>query len=150
MPQTSVFGAQLGTEGLLIQVQTGSPATFVTIANASDVTLPTIANTVETTNFGDAWIRRFPTLLDMGKITFKVYFIPTEPTHDNQTSSSASGLRYLMLNKVLSTFKLTYPDTGASTDTFPAYVTSVSLTGKVGGVFEGTIELSNNGAPTLA
>lgn len=149
MPSTSVFGAQLGTEGLLIQVLTGSPAVPVTIANASDVTLPTVANTVETTNFGDAWIRRFPTLLDMGKITFKVYFIPTEPTHDNQTSNAASGLRYLMINKILSTFKLVYPDTGASTDSFPAYVTSVSITGKVGGVFEGTIELSNNGAPTL-
>lgn len=148
--QTSAFGAQLGTEGLLIQVQTGSPATYVTICNASDVTLPATANTVETTNFGDAWVRRFPTLLDMGKITFKVFFIPTEPTHDNVSNNTASGLRYLMLNKVLSSFKLVYPDSGTSSDTFPAYVTSVSITGKVNGVFEGAIELSNSGQPTLA
>jgi hypothetical protein len=131
-------------------VQTGSPAGYVTILNASDVTLPAKANIVETTNFGDAWVRRFPTLLDMGNITFKVFFIPTEPTHDNATSSTASGLRYLMLNKVLSNFKLLYPDTGASSDTFPAYVTEVSITGKVNGVFEGSITLSNSGPPTLA
>ena len=43
-----------------------------------------------------------------------------------------------------------YPDTGASSDSFPAYVTGVSVTGKVGNVFEGSIELSNSGAPTLA
>jgi len=148
--QTSAFGAQLGTEGLLIQVQTGSPATFVTILNASDVTLPAQANTVETTNFGDAWVRRFPTLLDMGKITFKVYWVPLEGTHNNTTSNTESGLRYLMLNKVLSSFKLVYPDSGTSSDTFPAYVTNFSVTGKVGGVFEAAVELSNNGAPTLA
>ncbi len=75
MPTTSTFGAQLGTQGLLIQANIGSPAAFLTVANAHDVTLPTKANTVETTNFGDAWVRRFPTLLDMGKVTFKVYFI---------------------------------------------------------------------------
>ncbi len=150
MPTTSTFGAQLGTQGLLIQANIGSPAAFATIANAHDVTLPTKANTVETTNFGDAWVRRFPTLLDMGKVTFKVYFIPLEPTHNNTIASTTTGLRYLMLNKILTTFKLVYPDGSSTSDTFPAYVTDVSVSGKVGNVFEGAIELSNNGAPTLA
>lgn len=147
---TSPVGAALGVLGTLLQVQTGSPAAFYTIANCSDLTLPTKANTVEVTNFGDTWIRRFPTLLDMGDITFNVFFIPTDITHANTTSNTASGLRYLMLHQTLSTFKLVYPDTGASSDSFPAYVTDVSISGKVGDVYKGSIKLSNNGAPTLA
>ncbi len=150
MPTTSTFGAQLGTEGLLIQANIGSPAAFMTIANAYDLTLPTKANTVETTNFGDAWIRRFPTLLDMGNITFKVYFIFLEATHNNTAASTTTGLRYLMLNKILTNFKIVYPDGSASSDIFPAYVTDVSIDAKVGDVIHGSIQLSNNGAPTLA
>jgi hypothetical protein len=150
MPTVSTFGAQLGTEGVLIQANIGSPAAFMTIANAFDWTMPTKANTVETTNFGDSWVRRFPTLLDMGNIQFKVYFLPLEPTHNNTAASTTTGLRYLMLNRILTNFKIVYPDGSASSDTFPAYVTDVSITGKVGGVFEGAITLSNNGAPTLA
>ncbi len=150
MPTTSTFGAQLGTEGLLIQANIGSPAAFTTVCNAYDLTLPTKANTVETTNFGDAWIRRFPTLLDMGNITFKVYFIPLEPTHNNTAASSTTGLRYLMINKILTNFKIVYPDGSLSSDIFPAYVTDVSIDAKVGDVVHGSIQLSNNGAPTLA
>lgn len=150
MSSTSTLGAALGVLGTQLSILTGSPAAYVQIANATDISLPTKANTVEVTNFGDLWVRRFATLLDMGNITFKVYFIPNEPTHDNVTSSTASGLRYLMINQVLTTFKLTYPNAAASVDTFPAYVTDVTVTGKVGGVWEGAVTLSNNGAPTLA
>ncbi len=149
MPTVSTFGAQLGTQGVLIQANIGSPAAFATIANAYDWTMPTKSNTMETTNFGDAWVRRFPTLLDMGNISFKVYFVPLEPTHNNTAASTTTGLRYLMINKILTTFKIVYPDGSSDSDTFPAYVTDVSITGKVGSVFEGTIQLSNNGAPTL-
>jgi hypothetical protein len=145
MPSTSPLGAQLGVEGLLLQMGIGSPVVYTTIANVEDLDLPTTAKIVETTNVGDAWVRRFPTLFDMGKITFKIFWIPTETTHENL----AGGLRYLLLNKILTTFKVVYPDTGASTDTFPAFVTDFHITGKVGDVFHAAIELSNNGAPTL-
>ncbi len=148
MPATSSFGAQLGTQGVLIQMAIGSPAAFATIANAYDWTMPMKSNTMETTNFGDSWVRRFPTLLDMGNISFKVYFVPLEPTHNNTIASTTTGLRYLMLNKILVSTKIVYPDGSNTSDVFPAYVTDFSITGKVGSVFEGTIQLSNNGAPT--
>src|SRR6185369_10278526 len=148
MACTFSFGAQLGTQGLLIQANIGSPAAFATICNAYDLTLPTKANTVETTNFGDGWIRRFPTLLDMGNITFKVYFIPLEPTHNNSIASTTTGLRYLMINKILTSFKIVYPDGSNTSDIFPAYVTEVSIDAKVGDVVHGSITLSNNGQPT--
>ncbi len=148
MACTSDFGAQLGTEGTHIQAAIGSPVAFVTIANAYDWTMPMKSNTVETTNFCDHWVRRAPTLLDMGSITFKVYFVPLEPTHNNSFTSTTTGLRYLMLNQILTSFKIVYPDGSNTSDIFPAYVTDMSIDGKVGDVFHGSIQLSNNGAPT--
>ena len=142
MPSTSTVGAAQGVLGL--QILFGSPATSI-VCNVEDISLPVMAKTVEVTNVGDTWVRRFPTLLDMGKITFKIYWVMTETTHKNTTG----GLRYLMITQALTNFKILYPDTGASSDLFPAYITSFSVTGKVGDVFHAAIELSNSGAPTL-
>jgi hypothetical protein len=93
---------------------------------------------------GDSWKRHFPTLHDMGKISFKVFWVMEEPTHNN-----AAGLRYLMVNSLLRNFAFVYPDGNSATDSFAAYVTGFQITGKVGGVFEASIELSNSGAPSL-
>ena len=60
-----------------------------------------------------------------------------------------AGLRYLLVTSLLRNFAFIYPDGNQSTDAFPAYVTGFAITGKVGGVFEATIELSNSGAPQL-
>ncbi len=142
MPTTSTLGPALGVLGL--QILFGSPATSI-VCNVEDIDLPTQAKTVEVTNVGDTWVRRFPTLLDMGKITFKIFWIPTEATFKN----TSGGLRYAMISQTLTNFVVTYPDSGHSTDSFAAYVTNFHLTGKVGDVFHASIELSNSGAPTL-
>lgn len=145
---TSTLGASLATEGLLLQVGGGSsPASFETVANASDMTMPLKADTVDVTNFGDTWHRRASTLLDMGKITFKIYWIPEEITHRN--NSTSVGMRYLLVNRILAYWQFVYPDGFDSADSFPAYVTGFSITGKVGGVMEAAVELSNSGAPSL-
>lgn len=154
MPDTnSLLGPAIAVEGLLLYMGTGSsPETQAVIANATDLTLPVIAETVDVTNVGNAWRARFPTLHDMGKISFKIFWVMEEPTHRNSGGSGGSvadGLRYCLINNVLAYFSFEYPDGNGSTDSFPAYVTSFSITAKVGGVFEGTIELSNSGAPTL-
>jgi hypothetical protein len=143
MPTTSTLGPALGVLGL--EILFGSPATAI-VCNVEDIDLPTSAKTVEVTNVGDTWTRRFPTLLDMGKITFKIYWIPTEATHKN----AAGGLRYALITQALTTFKILYPDTPGSFDTFPGYITNFHVTGKVGDVFHAAIEVSNSGAPTLA
>lgn len=143
---TSALGADVPVAGLLLQVGNGSsPESMTTIANVSDLNLPTKAETIDVTNVGDLWRRRAATLLDMGSIKFKIFWIPEEPTHRN----SATGLRYMMINKILKDFQVIYNDGNASTDAFPAYVTSFSISGKVGGVLEADVELSNSGAPSL-
>jgi hypothetical protein len=149
---TSLIAPAVGVEGLLLLMGTGaSVETMEVIANASDLTLPVIAETQDVTNVGNAWRVRFPTLHDMGKISFKIFWVMEEPSHRNSANGGtiADGLRYCLINNVLANFSFVYPDGNSSTDSFPAYVTSFSITGKVGGVFEATIELSNSGAPTL-
>ena len=143
----SSLGPATAVEGLLLYMGTssGSPASMEVIANATDLTIPIMTDTVDVTNVGDSWKRHFPTLHDMGKIAFKIFWMMTDPTHDN----AATGLRYVMINSVLRDFAFVYPDGNNSTDSFAAYVTSFSITGKVGGVFEASIELSNSGAPSL-
>ena len=152
MASTSPIASALAVQGVLLQVGNGSsPETMQTIANATDLNLPVIADMIDVTNVGDAWHRRFPTLNDMGKINFKVFWIPEEVTHRNSANggSVGAGLRYLMINHLKRDFQFVYNDGNNSTDAFPGYVTSFAITGKVGGVFEATVDISNDGAPSL-
>ncbi|HET9304877.1 MAG TPA: discoidin domain-containing protein [Candidatus Sulfotelmatobacter sp.] len=143
----SAFQAAPGvsTAGMLLQVDNGS-GTFYTVANTTDFKIPSMAELVDVSEFGDLWRRRVPTLLDMGKITFKIFWVMEDSSHNN---SSAVGLRYLMLNLIKRTWRVVYPDGLGSIDSFPAYVTNFEITGATGKVFEGSIELSNSGSPTL-
>lgn len=152
MPATSLAGPGLSTEGTLLQVGNGSsPDSMQTIANATDLNLPIMAETADVTNLGDTWRRRFPTLLDMGAISFKIFWMMEEPTHRNSANggSIGAGLRYLLINRLARNYQFIYPDDNDPTDAFPAYVTSFAITGAVGGVFTAQIELRNSGAPSL-
>jgi hypothetical protein len=152
MAITSPIAPAIAVEGLLLQVgNASSPETMQTIANATDLSLPIMTDVVDVTNVGDSWKRRIPTLHDMGKISFKIFWVMEEVTHRNSANggSVGAGLRYLLVHSSLRDFAFVYPDGNNSTDAFPAYVTSFSITGKVGGVFEAAIELSNSGEPSL-
>jgi predicted secreted protein len=150
MASTSPIAAAIAVEGLLLQMGNGaSPEVFTTVANVTDFTMPVTADTVEVTNVGDAWKRRIPTLLDMGKVKFKIYWVMTETTHRAAVTTAIRGLRYILLNSLLTSWKIIYPDGLTSTDYFAAFVTSFSITGKTGGVFEAEIELSNDNNPIL-
>jgi hypothetical protein len=147
MPTTSPLAAGIAVEGLLLQLGNGaSPEVYTTIANVQDWNEPLKADTADVTNVGDAWRRRIATLLDMGAMKFKVFWVMAETTHWNQ---GVTGLRYLLTNRILGNWQIVYPNAQASTDVFTAYVTGFSVTGKVGGVFEAEVELSNNGQPVL-
>ncbi len=152
MPSISAIGPAIAVEGLLIQVgNAASPETMLTIANALDLSLPITTAVVDVTNVSDKWRRRIPTLNDMGKITFKIYWVMEEATHRNSAGGGTvgAGLRYLLVNNLGRDFQFVYPDGNNSTDAFFAYVTSFAITGKVGGVFEAMVELSNSGAPSI-
>jgi|SRR5580693_7865796 hypothetical protein len=145
---TSPIGPAQQVRGTLLQVGTaGSPETMYTIANATDVSLPVMSDTVDVTNVGNLWKVKIPTLLDMGKISFKIYWVMEEDTHRNSLNGGGvpAGLRYLLVNQLVRDFQFVYPDGNLSTDAFPAYTTSFAITGKVGGVYEASIELTYAG-----
>lgn len=152
MSCTSLIAPAIGTRGTLLQVGNGSsPETMQTIANATDLTLPVMSEKVDVTALCDLWRRRIPTLNDMGTIAFKIFWVMEEPTHRNSLNGGlvGAGLRYLLINQLLRDYQFVYPDGNNSTDAFPAYCTSFSITGAVGGVYTAAIELSNSGAPSL-
>ena len=72
-----------------------------------------------------------------------------EVTHRNSSANNIDGLRWLLINSFLRDYQFIYPDGNNSTDAFAAYVTEFGITGKVGGVFESSVTLSNSGAPSL-
>jgi hypothetical protein len=146
---TSPLGAAIPVEGMLLQVTNGSsPATAFTVANISEFTLPLGAKTVDVTNVGNQWEAMIPTLKTYGKISLKIFWVMEETTHRNNAGGGAvsTGLRYLYLAypPILREWQWVYPDGNNSTDAFLAYVTGFSITGKVAGVFEATIELTAN------
>lgn len=152
MPFTSPLGSALQVVNLQLLVgNAASPESMQQIANATDLSIPIIADVVDVTNLGDTFHRRVATLGDMGKITFKIFWIPEEVTHRNSAGggSVGAGLRYLLINRLLRDWQFIYPDGNDSTDAFAAYVTMFSITAKVGGVFEAQVELSNDGQPQL-
>jgi Lambda phage tail tube protein, TTP len=153
LTQTSPIAAAIDFQGILLQMAVaGSPLTYQTIANVGESwSMPITAEEVEITNAGDAWKRKITTLKDMGKITFTIYWAMQDQTHKNvQTlSPTLAGLRYLLINNVLTDFAFVYPDGDLSTDYFPAYVSGFQVKGKIGGVFTAEITLTNAGPPTL-
>ncbi len=159
MPSTSPIAAAIAVQGLTLAVSnsSSSPDVFTTIANITDVSIPTKAETQDITNVGDLWRRRIATLLDIGEITFTIFWVMEETTHRNSAGGGAvaTGLRYLLVGRVsnqpiLRDWQVTYPDGNAgSVDSFPAYVTSFAVTAKVGDVFRAQVTLSSSGAAQL-
>lgn len=149
---TSTIAAAIAVEGVVLQMGNGaSPQAWTSLCNLQDWNEPNQAETVDVTNVGDKWRRRISTLLDMGKMKAKVFWVMTEPTHENSVNAGVSGLRYLMIQQILTVFQVVYPNSVQSIDQFAAYVTGFQITGKVGGVFEAEVEFTaNTGNPVLA
>ncbi len=150
---TSPLGHGFDFTGFTLAVGTGgSPEPYTPIANIQDFNLPATSVVVDDTNSADQFVSRQPTILDLGKITFKIFWFPKETSHYNGSNGApgsgvASGLRYLWRNKVLVDFQAQYPD--GSVDNFQAYVTDFAITGKVKDKFMANVTLSNSGPASL-
>lgn len=148
---TSAIAASIAIEGMALQIATSSsPPVFNSVANVQDWNEPNKSETVDVTNVGDKYRRRIATLLDLGICKAKIFWVMTEPTHENAIAAAIHGLRYIWQQQELTLFQVVYPMTAQPVDRFYAYVTGFQITGKVGNVFEAEIEFSpNDGAPLL-
>jgi predicted secreted protein len=127
----------------------GSPTeTFTTIAEVQDISGPDLKlNTEEATSHSSTggWKESVATILEAGDVTFEIGFVPTHATH-----SYSAGLIKDMVNRTKRNFKLVFPDTGATTWTFSAFVTKFQPKAKVKGKLEASVGLEITGQPTLA
>lgn len=147
---TSAIAAAIAVEGFVLQIGSGSPVSFSSVCNIQDWDEPNKADVVEVTNVGDKYKRRISTLLDIGVCKAKIFWVMTEPSHQNAIAAAIAGLRSIWTNQNLVPFQVVYPNSVQSVDRFMCYVTSFSITGKVGHVFEAQIEFTpNDGAPLL-
>jgi hypothetical protein len=147
----SAIADHVSVAGVLLSVgsATASPPTYTPVCNVSDLTVPIAATEVLVTNVSDTWVRRVPTLLDMGKVTFAIFWVMDEPSHMN-AAGPPQGLRYLLMNRILAAWQVTYPEgSPPKIDQFNGYVTSFQITGKVGDVFKATCGIGTTGTPTL-
>lgn len=125
-----------------------SPEVFTTVAQVRSITGPGIsANVVDITTHSatDPWRTKITTLLDAGDVSFEISFIPTDATHDH-----TSGLLLDFENRTLRNWQMVFPDSGATTWAFQAYVSKFSVTAPVDGVLTAAISLTITGKPTFA
>ena len=148
---TSSLGESLAFTGfaLFVGTQGNSPENFTPIVNLSDFSIPFSEVVTDTTNAGDQWVRRTPTVQDMGKITFKCFWQPEDPSMNNSAGGStvAPGLMYLFVNRIKADWQAKFPN--GTVFAFPAYVTDMMITGKVKDNFILSVTLSNSGAPSV-
>lgn len=125
----------------------GSPETFTTTALVSSIqglSLSAMVQDVTTHSNGTPWREKITTLLDAGELKFDLLFVPTDPTH-----SASAGLLSDMLARVKRNFKLVFPDPGATTWDFAAYVSKFDMQDPVDNVLKASVTLSATGQPTL-
>ena len=135
--------------GTLLKIgDAGSPEVFTTIAEVTDIggiSLSTQTEDVTSHSSPGGFEEKIPTTHAVGPVKFSINFIPTGPTH-----SYSTGLIKDWYNKTLRNFKVVFPDTGATTWPFAAYVTLVDIKAPVKGKLAADVTLDITGQPTLA
>lgn len=136
--------------GTLLKIGDGSgpPENFTNIAEVRDIAGPNLSLDVEdVTSHTSAggWEEVVATILRSGQVTFDCNFVPADATHDPST-----GLIADMVNRVLRTFQLVFPDTATTTWEFSAYVVGFNPAEPVAGSLSAAIALKISGQPTLA
>jgi len=138
----------LAAEGTLLQVDIGggSAPVWTTIANVGDITGPAYTSTeVDVTSHSSQapFRRRIITLLDIGPVSFKCFWVPQNPTH---SSTVVGAIRWAYENRIKQVYRLLYTD-GVSFDEFNAYVKDLNSTAAVAGVYEMKVTLSATDYP---
>lgn len=125
----------------------GSPEAFTTVGELLDIKGPELeADTEDITNHSstEGWEEVLPTILKGGEVTFDVNHMPEHATHN-----LATGMLKDLVGRTKRNWRLTFPNTGATSWTFPAYVTGFSPSDPVKGIMKASIKLRISGKPTL-
>ena len=134
--------------GTLLKIGDGAGTeVFATIFEVKDINGPTkTMGVADVTNQSspNAYKEKIGTILDGGSVTFDVNWAPANATH------AGSGLNNDMDNRTLRNFQLVHTDSGTTTWSFAALVTSLGPNSPVDGANIASITLDISGKPSLA
>ena len=124
----------------------GAPETFSTVVEVTEIDLPEITLKTEdaTSHDSGGWTEVIGTLLSGGKLSGKVNWRPTDPTHDETT-----GILSTILNRTKGNWKMVLPNS-LKTFSFPALLTKFKGLPPVDGKLEAEFELEISGAVTVS
>jgi len=139
----------LFAHGTLLEKGDGATTeNFSTIAEVTNIGGPGLAlDPLDVTSHSstNGWREFIGGLLDGGEVSLTVNYVPTESTHDAST-----GLIADMAARTVRNFQLIFPDSGNTTWSFSALVTSCEPGEPVDGQLTGEVTLKVTGQPTLS
>jgi len=125
----------------------GAAEVFTKIAavtNISGLSLGLDTEDVTSHDSAGAWEDAIPTILRSGELSLDVTFDPV-----NGTQNSTSGLIFKSENKILTNFKLIFPDGAGTIWSFSGYVTGFEPSMPVDGALTGAVKIKVTGQPVL-
>ena len=120
-----------------------------TIAEVTDITPPELSrDNIEVTHHQSpaAWREFIKGLKDAGEVSFSINYIPTNSTHNAGTGVLAD----LANNTTVDTWTLVFPDTSATTWSFPGFMTKFAAKAPIDDKLAADVTLKVSGQPTLA
>ncbi len=134
----------------------GSPQVFNTIANVGDISGPTMdGNVVDVTSHstGSPWREKIVTLLNPGEASIPLFFIPSSAgtiTPGQQFGhDGTNGLLAVFTGRLLSSYKIVFPDSAATSWYFSGYITKFNIDSKVADVLHAMCTFTFTGEPVL-
>lgn len=138
----------IAAHGTLLKIgDGGGTEVFTTIAEVVDIGGPTMTlDPIDVTSHDStAAYREFiGGLLDAGEVTLTINYVPTAATHDATT-----GLIADMVARVVRNFQLVFPDSGTTTWSISALITSFEPGEPIDDKLSADITLKLSGQPTL-
>jgi len=135
--------------GTLLQMGNGaSPEVFVNVAEVTEIGGPNLSlDTADATAHESPgrWEEVVPTILRSGEITLALNYVPAGATHGYST-----GLLRDMVARIKRNYKLVFPNIGATTWSFAAYVVKFSTKEPVADKLGADVSLKITGQPSLA
>lgn len=119
--------------------------TVGSVTNLGGLSLAADTEDVTTHDSTGAWEEVVATLLRSGELTVDLVYDPASLTH-----STIGGLLFVAEYKILTNFKMIWPDAAGTEWSFAAYVTGYEPSADVKGALTATIKLKVTGSPTLA
>ncbi len=139
--------AFLGSGATLAAGDTGSAANFVAISEIRTLSGPSADNpTVEVTHLGSSSAEFVSGLASQGAINCTANFDPSSGSH----FTAAKGILGEFTNKTVRYWRITWNDTGSTTATFQAFVSSRSIETPPNGAVELSFDLTITGPVTWA